>query len=340
MVRRFDEIPSPPGHWLAGHMSMVHKDVFKFFTDCKTEYGDIVRTRFWTVPGLQLTHPDDVHELFVRRNHALKKPIDFWILRWLVGRGLLTSEGETWRRQRRLIQPTFAADRIRQLGDVVLAQTVEHLQRWSPTPSMDVAHEMWQISLRIAAQAFLGSDLERDARVVGDALDHFMDEFERLWTSSTVPIPTFKTLRALGSRRRLNRVIYRLIRAKRASPVGEDLLAHLVTAGEGDDRLSDHEVRDQVVTLLLAGHETTALTVSYALMLLAQNPQRQDELYKALPLTTDDLVALEPARRVVPPLRDDLDRAARLVGTAALGMERVPRADGLLVRAERGELDG
>ncbi|MEL7371603.1 MAG: cytochrome P450, partial [Myxococcota bacterium] len=268
MARRFDEIPSPPGRWLSGHMSMLQQDVFKFFTDCKTAHGDVVRARFWNIPGLQLTHPDHVHDIFVRHNHALKKPIDFQILRWLVGRGLLTSEGETWRRQRRLIQPTFAADRIRMLGDVVLAQTRIHLDRWAPTASLDVAHEMWQISLRVAAQAFLGSDLERDAHIVGDALDHFMDEFERMWTAATIPVPTHKTLRALWSRRQLNKMIYRRIRAKRAAPAGDDLLARLVTVGEGKDRLSDREVRDQVVTLLLAGHETTALTVSFALMLL------------------------------------------------------------------------
>ena len=295
-------MPRPPGRLLSGNLPDLQHDGLAFFSRCAAEYGDVVRARFWTVSGVQLTHPNDVHELFVRHNDALEKPIDLKLLRLLVGRGLLTTDGETWRRQRRMVQPTFSADRIHNIGSVALRRTAERIDHWTSGDCLDVSAEMAHISLQVASQAFMGTDLDDDAVAVGAALDSFMNEFERMWTTSMLPLPTLDTWRAFVRRRQLDRLIYRIINTRRQGPKGDDLLGRLLEVEDAGQKLTNREVRDQVVTLLLAGHETTALTVSYALLLLAENPDEADLLYDAVgdgPLTVDDGPRLDAARHVV-----------------------------------------
>ena len=302
VAQPFTEIPGPKAHFFAGNLPELHLDVLGFFERCAKDFGDVVRTRFWSVPGVQLTHPQDVHDIFVRHNDALEKPIDFKLLKLMIGTGLLTSEGDEWRRQRRMIQPTFAPDQVQGYGAFAIEATNAEVDRWQDGERIDVYAAMSRVSLQVASRAFVGVDLERDAEIVGRALDQFMNEFERIWTSAVLPIPTWGTVRAYLSRRRLDRLIYRLIDAERDTTERDDLLTRLRALQDEQGRLARREVRDQVVTLLMAGHETTALAVSYTLMLLAEHPAEADALAEALgdrPPTVQDLARLTPVRHAV-----------------------------------------
>lgn len=286
--------PGPRGHFLFGVGFEATRDPVRFYMKMRREYGDVVRMR--GLPGMYwhlVAHPAGVERVLQTnqqnypKGKLFNKPLSL-----LVGEGLLTSEGEFWRRQRRLAQPAFHRQRIAALGDTMTAATQRTLGRWREFEKagrpFDVAAEMTRLTLQIAGLTLFGVDLSDDAGRVGGALgvafEHINHRMSYPWALPEV-VPTRRNRRFLSARRALDGVIYRIIheRRRRDADTG-DLLSMLLLArdeetGEG---MSDEQLRDEVMTILIAGHETGAAALAWAWYLLARHPEVERKLHEEL----------------------------------------------------------
>src|SRR5437667_5310400 len=249
-------------------------------------YGDVVGLRYFRYRVTFISHPKDIEEVLV--NQA-KKFAKGWIVRGnsrLFGNGLLTSEGEFWLRQRRLAQPAFHRARVASYAETMVRYAERMLEAWRDGEERDIHQEMTRLTLQIVAKTLFDADVENDAREVGRALQVVMDlnsNFRRL--VMTPPwLPTRHNVRAFFAVRRLNKIIYRIIAERRASGRDTgDLLSMLLAAQDEDgSQMTDQQLRDEVITLFLAGHETTALTLSWAWYLLALNPEAENKFHEEL----------------------------------------------------------
>jgi cytochrome P450 len=295
--------PGPRGHFLFGHTFRAIGDPLDFPTRCAREYGDLVRLRLgWMVVYL-LSHPEHI-ELVLRGNHRnFRKDRGTRLLAGALGQGLLTSEGDTWRRQRQLAQPAFQLDQIQKYGAVMVAYTERMLQGWKAGEARDVHADMMRLTLDIVARTLFGTSVAGQAETVGRVLDVVMTYYASV--VSLFPwlqwLPTPGNRRYRRAKRDLDAVIYDTIARRRADGPGEDLLSRLLSlrdeAGQG---MTDRQLRDEVVTLFLAGHETTALALSYSFYLLATHPEAEARLSAEL---SEVLHGRPPTSADVPRLR-------------------------------------
>jgi cytochrome P450 len=258
-----------------------------------------------------LNHPDLIESVLVTDHHNFIKGRTLRAGRILLGDGLLTSEGESWRRQRRLMQPTFHRERIAVYGEAIVSSARQMLVAWHPGETRDVHQEMVRLTLSIVAQTLFGVQVGAEADEVSDALQVFLEQFRKqVDTGLLIPdwLPTLGNLRLRTAIRQLEAIIYRLIRARRADrEERNDLLATLLRAQDENGRqMTDRQLRDEVMTQFLAGHETTAVALTWAWYLLAQNPDVENKLMVELeavlggrPPTVADLPSLPYAEQVI-----------------------------------------
>ena len=276
--------PGPRGVPLLGNLPDFGRDVLGFFTYCAREYGDVVSLRMAGWPALLLSHPDDVEYVLVKNHRNFVKDTFFWRhVRRLFGTGLLTSEGDFWLRQRRLAAPAFHTQRLNSYADVMVGFTDRMLDGWRETESRDVHEEMMGLTMQIAAKTLFDVDVADEVEEVDRALETILREiaarFRRpVFVPDAIPIPG--NIRYLRGVRRLDKVVSGIIQSRIAS--GEDrgdLLSMLLAArDENGQGMSERQLRDEVITLFLAGHETTALTLSWTWYLLAQHPALEAKL--------------------------------------------------------------
>jgi cytochrome P450 len=234
-----------------------------------------------------LTHPQQVKDVLVTQQRNFRKGRGLERARKLLGDGLLTSEGETHLRQRRLIQPAFHRERIASYGTVMTDCAVRARDRWPDGGTVDVAEEMMRLTLGIVGLTLFAADVEAQARSVGEALTAVLNSF---WTTmlpfadllEKLPIGILK--RGRDARAELDRIIYGLIAERRARPGDRgDLLSMLLLAQDeeaGGRGMSDAQVRDEAMTIFLAGHETTANALSWTWYLLGQSPDVEARLHE------------------------------------------------------------
>jgi cytochrome P450 len=264
---------------LTGVLGEWQRDPLAFFTRCAREYGDFVPVRMGPTRGVHLNHPDLIEEVLVTQNHKFVKPVQVRLARPLGGNGLFLSEGEFWRRQRRLAQPAFHRARITAYGEVMVRYTQQLLDTWRTGDVRDVHQEMKALTLRIAAKTLFDAEVADVVAEVGAAMATAAHELQSKMNSLSflVPyrVPTPGHLRLRGAVRRLDAIVYRIIEQRRAT--GEDrgdLLSMLLHAQDDDgSRMTDQQVRDEVMTLFIAGHESTGLALTWALSLLGRHPE-------------------------------------------------------------------
>lgn len=269
--------PGPKGHFLLGHAQSLAHDWPGFSMRCARDFGDIASYRFLRIPICQFTHPDDIETVLVRQAANFHKSRDYAVLAFILGRGLLTNEGTSWQAQRQLIQPAFRHENISSYAAIMADAAGRLMSRWTDQQAADLHQEMAQLTLEIVTRCLFGSKLNHDTRVIGSAIAAVMDRFfSQAFLSFLLPegFPIPKTPRLLRSRRELNRVIFAIIRERRAaSNPGNDLLQTLLNAhDERGNRMDDVQLRDELMTLFIAGHETTANALTWTWYLLAQNP--------------------------------------------------------------------
>lgn len=301
-------IPSGPrGGRLMGNMREFNGDPLGFVERCAHEFGDVVPTRFLYVPAVFLFHPDHVEYVLAAGSKNFIKAASLrspFFLR-LVGNGLVTSEGEFWRRQRRLAQPAFHHQRINSYARTMVEYAARRLSEWSAGRTLDLHDEMMMLTQAVVAQTLFSADVSGAAREIGEALSNIVRPFASQATLKWIldnRLPTPAHLRFNRDVRKIDRFIYRLIEERRASGVDTgDLLSMLLAAEDEDGSgMSDRQLRDELMTIFLAGHETTALALTWAFYLLAQNPEGEAKLVEEL---EEVLGGRAPVAEDVPRLR-------------------------------------
>ncbi|TMQ29950.1 MAG: cytochrome P450, partial [Planctomycetota bacterium] len=259
--------PGPKGRLLLGNLREILHEPFDFLIRCRRDHGDVVRVRVGPLVVYLVNHPDAIEQVLRRDHRNFIKDRGTRMLSALLGQGFLTSEGEVWRRQRRLAQPAFQLDQIQKYGAVIAACAERMLLDWQPGQTRDIHADMANLTMEIAAQTFLGASMTGQADRVSHVLDVGMRYFAGpvVWLPWLRWLPTPSNRRFRRARRELDAIMYATIARRRAAgePAGDDLLSRLLAARDEDgSRMTDEQLRDELVTLFLAGHETTALALS------------------------------------------------------------------------------
>jgi cytochrome P450 len=265
----------------------VARDPLGFLTDCARHYGDITSYRVVNVTSFLLNHPDHIKSVLVDYNRHFVKGRLLRANRLLLGEGLATSEGRFWLRQRRMMQPAFHRKRIEGYGDVMVEYANRLGARWLHGSTIDLHQEMNRLAQQIAAKTLFDADLDVETEGVGRAFKVCLEEFQaRSRTAFLIPvgIPTPGNIRLTLAVKRLNRVIFRLIRERRTHAEDRgDLLSMLLTArDEEGNRLSDRQLRDEVMTIFLAGRDPVGFALTWIWYLLSQHPRVEEKLFAEL----------------------------------------------------------
>jgi len=299
MMGMMPEIPAGPSSIIPFRfLRVMQRDPIPFFTRLARDYGDAVQFKVGRQVIILLNHPDLIRELLVAQHRCFHKSRVLQRAKIILGEGLLTSEEEPHRRQRRLAQPAFHRDRIARYGEVMVERAAAMRDRWRDGQTFDLHHEMMRLTLSVVAKTLFDAEVEGEEDEIGGALTSLIDLFPLLMNPfSTVmqrfPIPS--TFRFRAAIERLDATIYGIIEDRRAS--GEDrgdLLSMLLLAQdeEGDGGgMTDIQLRDEAMTLFLAGHETTANALAWTWYLLAQH----DDVARELERVVDEVLGDRPA---------------------------------------------
>ena len=299
--------PGPKGRLLGGNFTAFRRDSLGFLQRAVAEHGDVVYLRFGPQDVFFLAHPDHVRDVLVTRHQCFMKGRALQRAKRLLGEGLLTSEGDFHRRQRRLAQPAFHRARVNSYGAVMTDYAARAASRWRDGEQADVSQEMMRLTLAIVARTLFDADVESEADEIGAALTSVMELFNFLllpFSELLEKLPLPHARRFQRAKRRLDATIYRIIEERRRSDEDRgDLLSMLLSARdeEGDGgRMTDQQVRDEVMTIFLAGHETTANALTWTWYLLSEHPEVEARLHAELDFV---LAGREPTVEDVPSLR-------------------------------------
>ena len=276
--------PGPRGHWLVGSLREVRANRLAFFRRCFDEYGDAASFRMANRRAILLSHPDDIERVLVTENRRFEKNFALRLLRPLLGNGLILAEGDAWLRQRRLIQPAFSKQQIESYAPAMVEATKSAVASWQGGDVRNIHSEMMQLTMDIAGRTLLGVNTAGQFQRVRECLEGVMQDFlARFGSALPMPfwLPTPGNLRLRRHIRRLDGILQELIEQRRASSsAGGDFLSLLIRArDEGDGSgLSDKQLRDEVMTMFLAGHDTTANALAWTWFLLGQHPEVQQRL--------------------------------------------------------------
>lgn len=284
--------PGPPTRWLRGYLPEFRRDPLSLLTQVARDYGPIARLQLGPMNFYLLSRPDLIEQVLVTQHKKFGKGRGLEATARVLGKGLLTSEGEFWLRQRRLAQPAFHRSRVAGYGQTMVEFALRQMTPWRSGETRDIAREMMRLTLAIAAKTLFNADVETDADAVGDALNVTLEGFETR-TRSLIKIPeswpTPANLRFNRAADQLDAVIYRIIAERKQS--GEDtgdLLSMLIQAVDEDgSRMTDKQLRDEAMTIFLAGHETTANAMAWTFYLLSQNPEAEAALREELTRVLD-----------------------------------------------------
>jgi cytochrome P450 len=321
--------PGPPPNLLRSLFGTLQQNPLDYFTEIFHKYGDVVGMRIGNFRTFVIYHPNDIEEMLVNKARMYHKGRILQANKFLFGEGLLTSEGDFWLRQRRLSQPTFHRDRVASYATVMGEYAEQMLAGWHAGEERDLHEEMMNLALRIVGKTLFDADVTSDAREVGETLDLLLKIAANFGRSVLIPlwVPTPRNLRAKAGVRRLDKIIYRIIAQRRASGNDTgDLLSTLLRVRDTDgSRMSDRQLRDESITLFLAGHETTASTLSWTFWLLAQNPHVEKRFH-------DELHGVLGGRT---PTMDDLPRLPYLGHILSESLRLYPPAWGIARLAEQ-----
>jgi cytochrome P450 len=258
----------------------MRRDPLEFFTRLAREHGDIVRFRLGDHEHdlYLLNHPDYIKDVLVTRDRSFTKWFSIDRIKQVLGDGLFVSEGEVHRRQRRLSQPAFHWERIASYADQMVSLAMELRERWEQGAVIDVTREMNWLAMMIVGSTLFGANVESDAEQIRAALDEILVQFER----SILPHADREDFdKALN---RLDAAVYRIIQERRKT--GEDrgdLLSMLLLAHDSEvegGRMTDLQLRDEAMTIFLAGHETSANAMAWTWYLLSQHPEVEAKFHE------------------------------------------------------------
>jgi cytochrome P450 len=272
-----------------GNLAAFRARPIQFLARVARDYGDLPYFRLAKQDVYLVNHPDFVREILVTNQGNFTKSRVLQRARVLLGDGLLTSEGSFHVRQRRLVQPAFHRDRLAAYAQVMSEAAVRLRERWTDGATIEVSQEMMRLTLSIVGKTLFSADVESEASEIGEALTTVIKMFQMVMMPFSeyfekLPLPSVR--RFEKARARLDRTIYGLIHERRKS--GEDagdLLSMLLLAQDEEalgTSMTDVQVRDEALTLFLAGHETTANALTWTWYLLSQNPECEARLHREI----------------------------------------------------------
>lgn len=286
-----------------------------YVTELSRTHGDLVELAMPWATVVVVSHPDDIRDVLVTHGRSMHKGRALELAKALLGEGLLTSEGEFHLRQRRLAQPAFHRQRIGAYAEAMGRATAAVRDRWRDGAAVDIHAEMMELTLTIVAATLFGADVSGDSAEVSEALDAAFRAVSLGFAAGPLGMALFKlplpsTRRFTRAKDALDAIIYRIIAERRRDGRDRgDLLSMLLSAqdDEGDGSgMTDRQLRDEVITLFLAGHETTANALAFAWLLLARHPDAAASLHAEVDRvlgdrvpTLDDLAAMPYTRAVV-----------------------------------------
>ncbi len=351
--QREPHAPGPPWSTAAQNTFSFLRHALDFLLEMRERYGDVVSVPTLSGPWTLTFHPDGVRHVLQENHRNYNKDVpDYHVLSLALGNGLLTNDGGSWLKQRRLIQPAFHRERVAAFGTLMTETTFRWTQRWETGGFIEtgkplaLTQEVSSLTLSIAGKALFGTDLSTEYEEVGRALttvNHLLAKAFYLPWILSLPTPQRRHLRV--ARSTLYTVVEQIIRERRGRrETHGDLLDMLLEArdeerGEG---MTDQQVRDEVLTLLLAGHETTANALSWTLFLLAEHPhieaRLQEDYQRVLngrPALIEDLpqlpftrMVVEEAMRLYPPA---WGLGRRALGNDEIGGYAIPKGTYVLV---------
>lgn len=347
MAPTLRDVPGPRGLPLFGNVLAYARDPLARQLEWVASYGDTVRYRLAGQEVVLTVDPEAVRDVLIAKADAFVKGRALEQAKRIVGEGLLTAEGARHLRARRMLSPIFAPGALAAHGAVMVSTTQDHVRAWKPGEVRDIAEDMASSALAIMARVLFRGEVDGETAAIGHALEDSLRVVARL----TLPIyrlvawlPLPSHVRFWRARRYLDALMYRLIADRRRRLAEErepptDMLGMLLTArdDEGDERgLTDEQIRDELITLFLAGHETTANGMAWTFALLAESPDVLAKLVRELdaeigdrPATVEDLPRLAYTRQVVleslrlkPPVWNIARRATRDVELAGFALPK------------------
>lgn len=308
--------PALPTSNLLGHQAEFRLDPIATMLRARHERGDLVRLRFGPFWFHLLSDPVEAYGVLVEKHKSYsKRTPGYDMLRLLLGEGLVTSEGELWRRQRRIAQPAFRKQEIHELTTIMSQATLDMSNRWHSENKdggyIDIAAQMAQLTLRIAGETLFGIDLSDESAEVGRAMSAMLSRFSDMIMMPfpiLAKLPTSKNRENRATIAELDRVVHEIISEhRRAAKPPHTLLSMLINARDEDGKgMSDKQLRDEVITILLAGHETTANALTWTFFLLSKHPDARrrleaevDEVLDGRTATIEDIPKLGFAAQVI-----------------------------------------
>ena len=276
--------PTPKGHPLWGHTIDFQVDPIAFCTKAHRELGEVVRFRVLNLWWYQISEPDLVYEILVKRHGDYHKArLNKQIFKQFLGKGVLTNDGDDWKRQNRIVRPAFHKHRIDAYGEVMVEYTLDMLDTWRDGETFDFNDAMMELTLRIACKCLFNKDVLNDAPTVGSAMKVIE---EVLVDHVNLPLPLPRWFPSKGNRRKIRaiddieQIVMRLVAEAREADVDTgDLMSMLVRARyEDGSAMSEKQLRDELMTLVFAGHETTAHALVWIWYLLARHPHVLDRV--------------------------------------------------------------
>jgi cytochrome P450 len=282
--------PGPKGPPIVGMALKIRRDPLNALRTFARVYGDIVRFHVLMQERILLNHPDFIEQvLVIQQNKFHKSELTRRITARMLGQGLLTSEGDFWRRQRRLVQPAFHRSRINEYGATMREITQEHISGWSDGEVRDLAEEMTALTLNNAVSTLFSTALPGEAQQVGRAMTFLMRYSlarQRLPIRIPENWPTLKNRRATRDLAFMDSLVYRMIeerKSENSSNSRADLLSLLMGAMDEDgSRMTQKQLHDEAMTLFIAGHETTAQMLAWTWYALGDHPRAEARLHAEL----------------------------------------------------------
>jgi cytochrome P450 len=303
-------------------LPQFRKNAPLFLQRLAREHGDLVHYRLGRQDVYLVSNPDWIKDILVTNQTNFTKSRFLERAKVLLGEGLLTSDGEFHRRQRRLVQPAFHRDRLIGYAAAMVETTAQTREQWTNGAHLDMSREMMRLTLAVVAKTLFSADVTSDADEIGNALTQVMVLFDMVlmpfseWIEK-LPLPSIR--RFEKARDFLDKTIYGIIAERRASKEDKgDLLSMLLLAQDEDGTtgMSDKQIRDEALTLFLAGHETTANALMWAWYLLSQNPSAAERFYNEVDRVLEGRL----------PTFDDLPRLKYTEGVFAESMRLYPPA--------------
>lgn len=294
LSRRRKPVAGPRGHFLLGSAPAMQRDRLGFLLRLTQDYGDVVHVRFLFWPAYMVNSPDGVkHVLQENYGNYNKDLFTYTVFHPFVGKGLLTNDGQSWLHQRRLIQPAFHRKHLATFGTLMTGAAVAMLERWQDSAGhdepLDIAVEMMRLTQGIVGQALFSVDLSKETDTIGQAITTLSELIADYIYAPFPPlgVPTARNRRMQTALRTLDRFVYGLITQRRQQLVDtetDDLLSLLLSARDEEtgQGMNDKQLHDEVLTLLVAGHETTANLLTWSWYLLSQHPQVERRLHAEL----------------------------------------------------------